>query len=175
MNQLFVNIINKFCMMDVMNKYNNNSNSSWKEVDIHQLSAKETVGTIQNVSKNIREYSLRMRETMKTLRESDSIPEMAEAIREGSFAIRDTMRDINEATQELKRNSVLVDTANAVENTLGYVEESITAVREITFNAGNALPRTTKTVQYGIDTVKNETNQMTGKVMATIKNKVDSR
>jgi len=51
----------------------NNSNSSWKEVRGHQLTAKEAVGTIQNISKNIREYSLRMRETVSTLRESGSI------------------------------------------------------------------------------------------------------
>jgi len=50
----------------------NNSNPSWKEVRGHQLTAKETVGTIQNISKNIREYSLRMSPRVSSYRrESD--------------------------------------------------------------------------------------------------------
>ncbi len=64
-----------------MKDYNKNSNPSLKEVRGSQLTAKQTVETIQHISKNIREYSLRMRETMSTLRESGAIPEMAEAIR----------------------------------------------------------------------------------------------
>ena len=175
MDKLFVSIINSFCIISIMKEYNNNSNSSWKGVNVHQFSAKETVGTIQNVSKNIREYSIRMRETMKTLNESGAIPEMTQAIRDGSFALRDTVRDINDATQEMKKNGVIVDTANAVENTLDSVENSVQTVREITADARNASPSTAKTVQYGIDAVKNETNQVTGKVMKSIKNKVDSR
>ncbi len=107
---------------------------------------------------------------MKTLRESGAIPEMAEAIREGSFAVRDTVKDINEATQELKKNGVLVDTASAVENTLKSAEESITTVKEITTGVGKASPHTTKTVQDGIDMVKNETSKVTEKVVKGIKN-----
>ena len=129
-----------------MKNNNNNPNPPTKKVRLQQLTAKETVGSIQNVSKNIREYSLRMRETMKTLRESGAIPEMAEAIREGSFAVRDTVKDINEATQELKKNGVLIDTASAVENTLKSAEESITTVKEITTGVGKASPHTTKAV-----------------------------
>ena len=90
-----------------------------------QFSAEETVGTIQNISKNIRDYSLLMRETMKTIRESGAIPEMAEAIREGSFAVRDTVKDINDEARKLKKNGIVVDTANAVENTLKTAEQSI--------------------------------------------------
>jgi methyl-accepting chemotaxis protein len=90
-----------------MKDYNNNSNPSWKEVRGQTLNAKETVGTIQHISKNIRDYSLRMRETMNTLRESGAIPELAEAIREASFAVRDTAKDITEATRELKKNCIV--------------------------------------------------------------------
>jgi len=174
MNKLFVNVINKFSITHNM-KNNNISNPSSKEVMGRSLTAKQTVGSIQNISKNIREYSLRMRETMDTLRESGAIPEMAEAIREASFAIRDTAKDINEATQELKKNGVVVDTASAMENTLKSAEESVKTVREISIDAGNASPNTTKAVQDGIDRVKKETSQVSEKVMRDIKNKVGSR
>jgi methyl-accepting chemotaxis protein len=158
-----------------MKDYNNNSNPSLEIFRGHQLTAKETIGTIQNISKNIREYSLRMRETMKTLRESGAIPEMAEAIREGSFAVRDTVKDINEATQDLKKNGVIVDTANAVENTLKSAEKSITTVKEITIEAGKTSPHTAKTVQNGIDMVKKGTSQLTEKLVKDVKNKVGER
>ena len=158
-----------------MKDYNNNPNPSLEIFRGPQLTAKETVRTIQNISKNIREYSLRMRETMKTLHESGSIPEMAEAIREGSFAVRDTVRDINAATQEMKKNGVIVDTVSALENTLKSAEKSIATVKEITKEAEKASPRTTKSVQDGIDIVKKETRQVTEKIVEGVKNKVGER
>jgi methyl-accepting chemotaxis protein len=106
-----------------------------------------------------------MRETMKTLRESGAIPEMAEAIREGSFAVRDTVKGINEEAQELKKKGIVVDTASAVENTLKSAEKSIATVKEMTTDAGKASPKTTKAVQEGIDKVKNETSQAAQKVV----------
>jgi len=174
MNKLFASVIKKCCIKYNMKDYNN-SNSSLKEVRGHQLTAKEVVGTIQNISKNITEYSLRLRETMNTLRESGSIPELAEAIREASFAARDTSKDINEATRELKKNGVVFDTANAIENTLKSAEESIKTVKEITTDFGKASPNTTKVVQDGIDRVKKETSQVTEKVVKDVKNRVGAR
>ena len=174
MNKLFVIVINKFSITHNM-KNTNISNPSSKEVMGQSLTAKQTVGSIQNISKNIREYSLRMRETMGTLRESGAIPEMAEAIREASFAVRDTAKDINEATQELKKNGVVIDTASAVENTLKSAEESVKTVKEITTDAGYASPNATKAVQEGFDRVKKETSQVSEKVLREVKTKVGAR
>ena len=150
----------------------NNPNPSWQEVGVNQFSVQETVGTIQNISKNIRDYSLLMRGTMKTLRDSGAIPEFADAIREGSFAVRDTVKDIKETAQELKNKGVVVETASAVENTLKSAEESISTVKEISGDAERASPLATKAVQNGFATVKRETSQVTGKVMEGIKTKV---
>jgi prophage DNA circulation protein len=158
-----------------MKDYNNNQNSSSQEAIVHQWTAKETVEAIQNVSKNIREYSFRMRETMKTLRESGAIPEMADAIHEASIAVRDTVNDINETTKELKRKGVVVDTANVIENTLKSAKESVATVKEITTDAGKASPQTTKAIHHGLDIVKKETSQVTGKVMKGLKNKVGAK
>ena len=156
-----------------MKDFNNNSNSYREQGEsVYQFNAKDTVETIQNVSKNIKEYSSQMRETMKTLRQSGVIPEMAEAIRMGSFAVRDTVKDINETTKELKAKGVVVDTAGAVENTWKSVGESISTVKELSSDAGKASPTTSRAVQNGAETVKKQTNQVTNKVMETIKNKV---
>ena len=86
-----------------MKNHTNNPNLSSEEVRIHQLNANQTVETIQNISKNVREYALQMRQTMKTLRESGAIPEVALAIRDGSFAARDIAKDISQTTKDLKR------------------------------------------------------------------------
>lgn len=152
----------------------NNSIPYWNENSVNQLTAKQTVGAIQNVSKNIREYSLAMRETMKTLRESGAIPEFALAIREGSFAVRDTVKDLNQTAQELKRNGSVNDTASAVESTFQTAEESISTVKELAIDAGKASPTATKAVKDGIDTIKTETNQFSGKIVEGIKKRVEA-
>ncbi len=163
MNESLVSNINKFCIIQNMKNYNN-SNPSLEIFRGNQFSAKETVETIQNISKNIRDYSHMMRETMKTLRQSGAIPEMAEAIREGSFAVRDTVKDINETTQELKNNGVVVDAASAVEYALKSAERSLATAKEITTDVGKASPNTTKAIQQGIDRVKKQTNQAAKKI-----------
>jgi len=172
MNQLFVNIINNFHIMNNMKNKNHVPNLSSKEVSVHQLNANQTVETIQNISKNVRGYALQMRQTMKTLRESGAIPEFALAIREGSFAVRDTVKDLNETTQELKQNGVIRDTASAVENTFKTAEESLEAVKEISNDASQASPSTSKAVKEGFETLRKETTQASGKVVEGIKNKV---
>ena len=152
----------------------NNPNLSSQEIRIHQISANQTVGTIQNVSKNIKAYSLQMRQVMKTLRESGVIPEIALAIREGSFAVRDTVKEINETAQELKNNGVVNDTVSAVENTLKSAEESMTTVKEITADVGKMSPNTTQAVKDSIEMVRNEASHMTEKMMKDIKTKVSA-
>ena len=174
MNKLFVSIINNFCIKQNMKNHNNNSNLSSKEVRLHQFNANQTVETIQNISKNIREHSLQMRQTMKTLRESRAIPEIALAIRDGSFAVRDIAKDISETTQELKKNGTVHETAGAVENTLRSAEESMTTVKDLATVAGKTSPNTIQVVKEGADSVRKEASHMTGKMMKSIKNKVDA-
>jgi len=158
-----------------MKEYNNHQNGSSQGDLVHKWTATETVEAIQNVSKNIREYSFKMRETMKTLRESGAIPEMADAIREASFAVRDTVNDINETTKELKRKGAIVDTAGAIENTLKIAEESASTVKDIATDAGRVSPHTTKAIHKGVDLVKKETSHMTGMVIKDLKTKVGVR
>lgn len=144
----------------------------WNEDSVFQLKAQQAAGAIHDISKNIQDYSLQMRQTMKTLRESGAIPELALAIREGSFAVRDIVRDVNETTQELKQAGIISDTASAVENTFRTAEESIQTVKDISNDASHASPKTSKAVKEGFETLRKETSHATGKVMVGIKNKV---
>jgi methyl-accepting chemotaxis protein len=158
-----------------MKDNNSNQKQSSQEDLVHRWTANETVEAIQNVSKNIREYSSKMRETMKTLRESGAIPEMVDAIREASFAVRDTVNDINETTKELKRKGAVVETASAIENTLKFAEASAATVKEIATDAGKASPHTTKAIHDGVDIVKKKTSHVTGIVIKDLKNKVGAK
>ena len=122
--------------------------------EIHRWTIDETVEAIQNVSKNIREYSFKMRTNMKTLRESGALPDMADAIREASFAVRDTVNEINETTKELQKNGAITETARAIENTFKSAEDSAVTLKEIASDARKTLPHSTKTIHDGIDIVK---------------------
>jgi hypothetical protein len=157
-----------------MKNYNNNPNLSSEEVRLQQFNANQTVENIQNISRNIREYSLQMRQTMKTLRESGAIPEVALAIRDGSFAARDIAKNISETTQDFKRNGIVHETASAVENILKSAEESMITVKDLATVAGKTSPNTIQAVKDGVDTVRKETNHVTTKMMKGIKNKVDA-
>ena len=157
-----------------MKNYNNNPHLSSEEVRLQQLNANQTVENIQNISRNIREYSLQMRQTMQTLRESGAIPEVALAIRDGSFAARDIAKNISETTQDFKRNGIVHETASAVENTLKSAEESMITVKDLATVAGKTSPNTIQAVKDGVDTVRKETSHVTTKMMKGIKNKVDA-
>ena len=139
-----------------MNELNSNQNPFSQEFS--EWTPKETVQAIQNVSKKIREYSYKMQETMKALRESNVIPEMAETIRDASFAVRDTVSDINETTKELKKRGIISDTANAIETTWKSSEASFALVKEMSNDAVNASPHTAKAIHDGIGIIKKETS-----------------
>jgi len=157
-----------------MKNYNNNPHLSSEEVRIQQLNANQTVESIQNISRNIREYSLQMRQTMQALRESGAIPEVALAIRDGSFVARDIAKNISETAQDFKRNGIVHETANAVENTLKSAEESMTTVKDLATVAEKTSPNTIQAVKDSVDTVRKETSHVTTKMMNGIKNKVDA-
>ena len=139
-----------------MDKHNENQNPFLQENP--EWNPKETVEVIQNTSKKVRVYSHRIKETMRALRESNVIPEMAEAIRDTSFAVRDTVHDINETTKELKKRGIISDTANAIETTWKSSEASFAIAKEISNDAAKASPHTTKAIRDGIDIIKKETN-----------------
>ena len=149
-----------------MKNKNHVPNLSSKEVSVHQLNANQTVETIQNISKNVREYALQMRQTMKALRESGAIPEVALAIRDGSFAARDIAKDISQTTKDLKRNGVIHETASAMEHTLKSAEESVMTVKDLATAAGKASPHTIQVVMEGVDTVKKEVGHVSELVNA---------
>ena len=120
------------------------------------------------------EVRVQIRQTMKTLRESGAIPEVALAIRDGSFVVRDIAKNISETAQEFKRNGIVHETASAVENTLKSAEESMITVKDLATVAGKTSPNTIQAVKDGVDTVRKETSHVTKTMMKGVKNKIDA-
>jgi methyl-accepting chemotaxis protein len=119
-----------------------------EQSQVHKWTADETVAKIQHASKNIKEYSYLMRNTVKTVRESGAIPELVDAIREASFALRDTVNEINQTTKEIHKKGTVTD--NAIDSTIISVEDSVNTVKEIVVDAGKVLPHSKKAVHDGI-------------------------
>lgn len=142
MNKFLANVISKIILKQHMTQ---------EQSQVHKWTADETVAAIQHASRSIKEYSSLMRNTVKTLRESGAIPEMADAIREASFALRDTVNEINQTTKEIHKKGVVTETANAIESTILSVEDSVNTVKEIAVDAGKVLPHSKNTVHGGIE------------------------
>lgn len=125
-----------------------------EQSQVHKWTADETVAKIQHASRNIKEYSYLMRNTVKTVRESGAIPELVDAIREASFALRDTVNEINQTTKEIHKKGIVTETANAIDSTIISVEDSVNTVKEIVVDAEKVLPHSKKAVHDGIQKAK---------------------
>jgi len=125
-------------------------NTQNQSTSVHRWTVDETVDAIQHVSKNITEYSSLMRSTVKSLRKSGAIPEMAVAIREASFALRDTVNEINLTAKEIQKNNVVPETASAIEDTVQSVRNSVSVVKEMAADASTHLPQSKKIVTDGV-------------------------
>ena len=74
-----------------------------------------TIHSIKNIAENIRDSSSRIRETVRTLRQSGAIDELRKAIQEAMIATRDTTQEINATARDLKERGIIKDTASAIE------------------------------------------------------------
>jgi len=114
----------------------------------------QTAENIKNIAKAIRDSSARLKETVRTLRESGAIEEIGEAIREASAAARDTAKEISETAKDLKERGVISDTAGAVEETTRIAQDTVQSVRDTANEAASAAPQTAEAVRKGVETVK---------------------
>jgi methyl-accepting chemotaxis protein len=98
-------------------------------------SAERTAETIKNIARDIRDASIKMKETVKTLRES------------GAIAARDTAKEINDATRDLKERGIIRDTAAAVEETAVTARETAETIKDTARQTAEAAPQTSEIVK----------------------------
>lgn len=93
-------------------------------------SPEEVAEAIKAIAKNIRDSSMQVRETVRTLRESGGLTELTEAINMAVIAARDTSRDINETAKELQASGMIDNTRSAIEETASTTKDTVQRVRE---------------------------------------------
>jgi len=130
------------------------ADSENQSAKISMVDAERTAETIKNIAKNIRDASTKMKETVRTLRESGAIDELTQAIFEASVAARDTAKEINDAARDLKERGVIKDTAAAVEETTLAARETAEIIKDTARQTAEAAPQTSETVKEAASKVK---------------------
>jgi dynactin complex subunit len=121
------------------------------------VNPEKTAESIKNIAKSIREASAKMRETVRTLRESGAIDDITQAVYEATVAARDTAKELNDAAKDLKERGIIKDTAAAVEQTTMAARDTAEILRDTARQTAEAAPHTTETVKEAASKVKSKT------------------
>ena len=106
-----------------------------------------TVDSIKNIAKNIREASSRIRDTVRTLRQSGAIDELTQAIQDAMIATRDTTQEISATARDLRERGIIRDTAGAIEETAIAAKETAETVKGSAQQVKKAAPKTAETLR----------------------------
>jgi uncharacterized protein YjgD (DUF1641 family) len=114
----------------------------------------KTIETIRNVASNIREAAARMRDTVRSLRQSGVIDELTKAIHESMIAARDTTQEISEIAKELREEGVIRDTATTIEETATAAREISQSARHTAKQVGESAPTTGEALRKAAERIK---------------------
>jgi len=118
------------------------------------VNPEKTAEAIKNIAKSIREASMKMRDTVRTLRESGAIDEITQAVYEATVAARETAKELNNVAKDLTDRGIIKDTAAAVEQTTMSARETVEIVRDTARQAAEIAPQTTEAVKDAANKVK---------------------
>jgi hypothetical protein len=116
--------------------------------------AEQTAQAIKDIARKIREESLKLKETVRIIRQSGAIEELTEAVKEASLAARDTSKEISDAARELKERGIIRDTAVAVETTARTARETGQTISAMSQQAKDAAPEISSELGKGLDAAK---------------------
>jgi methyl-accepting chemotaxis protein len=120
-----------------VNKTRGTKISSIKD-SIKEMTPEQTAGVIKNFAKNIRETSSKMREAVRTIRQSGAIDELTDAVREATIAARDTAKEIKDTANVIEETtSVARDTVKSLRDTASIQDYKVPQEREITRTVTN--------------------------------------
>jgi methyl-accepting chemotaxis protein len=118
-----------------------------KETTYAGKSPEEVAESIKAIAKNIRDSSMQVRQTVKTLRESGGLQELTEAINMAVIAARDTAKDINDTARELQESGMIDQTRSAVEETASTTRDTVQRVREEAGKMSQSVKKTGENLQ----------------------------
>jgi len=93
------------------------------------LTGEQIAASIKDIARRIREESTRMKETVRTLRQSGAIVELTAAVREAAMAARDTSKEINATAKTLEEKGLIRDIAVAVDETSQMAKDTAETVK----------------------------------------------
>ncbi len=134
-------------------------NAKNSTVNTSGVNPEKTAEAIKNIAKSIREASIKMRDTVKTLRESGAIEEITQAIYEATVAARETAKELNNVAKELTDRGIIRDTAAAVEQTSMAARETVEIVRDTARQTVEVVPQTREAVNDAANKLKSKPRQ----------------
>jgi uncharacterized protein Yka (UPF0111/DUF47 family) len=126
---------------------------------------------IKHIARRITEESVRIRETIRVVRESGAINELADAIREAVKAARDTSREVNTAAKDLRERGAIKDSLSALDDTIVSAKDTARVLSDMGEDAKQAAPMTAANISKGADLIK-QSATITGQ---KVKNKLSDR
>jgi len=121
----------------------------------------EMAEKIKRIANNIRDSSLRIRDTVRILRQSGAIDELGDAVHTASVVSRDTAKEISEAANELKESGLIKGTATAIEETTSAVRETIETVRQSAQEVKESMPQTSEALSQASKIIRKWTVKAT--------------
>jgi methyl-accepting chemotaxis protein len=115
---------------------------------------------MKETARRIRDQAVVVRETVKTLRESGAIEELAIAIKEISIAARDTSREINETAKQLREQGVIKDTAASIDETTAAWKNTADEARRAGDDIRANAPQTIEAAKKVAEGVKSQKESM---------------
>ena len=118
------------------------------------LSAREIADRIKQIAQNIRESSLKVQGTLKVLRESGAILELASAVQTAAIASRDIANEVSRAASELRESGLVKGTASAIEGTTTAALDTAETLKGTSADIKNSMPNTSSTLEKASREVK---------------------
>lgn len=135
-------------------KFQDQAPKSVATTSVQDFTAEEMAAKIKSAAKDIRESSIRIRDTVKVLRQSGAIQDMADAVRTAVVASRDIMKEINESAKDLNESGVIKETASAIEDTTDAVRTTYGMIKQSAHEVKELMPHTSSTLEQASNEVK---------------------
>jgi hypothetical protein len=102
---------------------------------------------IRNAAATIKTVSVRIRDTIRTLRQSGAIDEVVSAVHESSIAMRDTTREISKVSSEIKKRGVLKETAKTIDETISAAKDTTESLKNSLMEVKEEAPQTVEVIK----------------------------
>jgi methyl-accepting chemotaxis protein len=102
---------------------------------------------MRNAAATIKDVSVRIRDTVRILRQSGAIDEVVSAVHESSIAMRDTTREISKVTSEIRKRGILRETAKTIDETISAAKDTSESLKNSLIEVKEEAPQTVEVIK----------------------------